>query len=81
MNDRTRIEMSVCDLDTPVPDWIIEYPSTLAVFQELGIDYSCGGKSLAYACRQQGLPEQVVLKKLLACLPAKDEREAGHGEE
>jgi len=72
--------MSDCDLDTPIPDWVIEHPATLAIFQEFGIDYSCGGKSLAYACRQQGLDEQVVLKKLLDCLHAKHEGTAAHGE-
>jgi iron-sulfur cluster repair protein YtfE (RIC family) len=36
--------MSECDVVTPVPDWIIEHPSTLSVFQEFGIDYCCGGK-------------------------------------
>lgn len=62
--------MSECDLDTSVPDWVIEHPSALAVFQEFGIDYSCGGKSLANVCRQQGLDAQVVLAKLLGCLEA-----------
>ena len=62
--------MTECDLDTCVPDWVIEHPETLALFQEWGIDYSCGGKSLAYACRQQGLDEIAVLKKLLGCLDA-----------
>lgn len=63
--------MSECDLDTPVPEWVIEHPATLAIFQEFGIDYSCGGKSVAYACRQQGIDEQMVLKTLLGCLNAK----------
>ncbi len=57
-----------CDLDTPVPDWIIEHPETLAAFQELGIDCSCGGKSLAYACGQRGLNPAMVLTKLNRCL-------------
>jgi len=35
--------MSACDLDTSVPDWIIEHPETLTVFLDFGIDYSCGG--------------------------------------
>jgi regulator of cell morphogenesis and NO signaling len=56
--------MSDCDLDTPVPEWVIEYPETLAVFQELGIDYCCGGKSLGFACRQAGLDPQAVLATL-----------------
>ena len=63
--------MSECDLDTSVPDWVIEHPATLAIFQELGIDCCCGGKSLAYTCRQQGLDAQAVLTKLLASLDAK----------
>ena len=44
--------MSACDLDTSVPDWIIEHPETLTVFLDFGIDYSCGGKSLGYLCDQ-----------------------------
>jgi len=46
--------MTECSPETSAPDWIIEYPETLAVFQELGIDYSCGGKSLELACREEG---------------------------
>lgn len=60
--------MISCDLDTSVPDWIIEHPETLAMFRELGIDYCCGGKSLAYACQEQGLDGQAVLLKLHQCL-------------
>jgi regulator of cell morphogenesis and NO signaling len=56
--------MTDCDLDTSVPDWIIEHPETLAVFQSLGIDCSCGGKSLAYACRGRGLAADKVLIQL-----------------
>jgi regulator of cell morphogenesis and NO signaling len=62
--------MSDCDLDTPVPDWVIEHPESLAVFQELGIDYCCGGKSLGFACRQQGLDPQAVLTTLRGRLVA-----------
>jgi regulator of cell morphogenesis and NO signaling len=57
--------MTSCDLDTTVPDWVIEHPETRSVFQELGIDDSCGGKSLSYACQQRGLDADVVLMKLL----------------
>ena len=63
--------MSECDLDMSVPDWVIEHPETLTVFQEFGIDCCCGGKSLAFACRQQGLDAQAVLAKLLGCIDAK----------
>src|SRR6478609_4962793 len=65
-------EMSECGLDTPVPDWVIDHPETLATFRELGMDYCCGGKSLAYACRERGLDAAAVLAKL-HCRPA-----AGH---
>ena len=40
---------------------MIEHPETLALFQELGIDYCCGGKSLEFACREQGLAAIAVL--------------------
>ena len=60
--------MSECDLDTSVPDWVVEHPATLAVFQEFGIDSSCGGKSLEYVCRQQGLDAEMVLTKLRCCV-------------
>lgn len=63
--------MTSCDFDTSVPDWVIDHPETLAVFQALGIDYSCGGKSLAYACRERGLNAAAVLEKLHQCLAAK----------
>jgi regulator of cell morphogenesis and NO signaling len=56
--------MTDCDLETSVPDWIIEHPETLAMFQASGIDYSCGGRSLEYACREKGLDATVVLQKL-----------------
>ena len=56
--------MTECSLETAVPDWIIDHPETLTVFQDLGIDYSCGGKSLEFACREHGLNEMVVLSTL-----------------
>lgn len=52
------------DLETPVPEWLIEYPQLLQAIEELGIDYSCGGKSLAYACRERGLDPGFVLTTL-----------------
>lgn len=56
--------MTDCTLESSVIDWVVEHPETLAVFQELGVDYTCGGKSLEFACRQQGLDERDVLSRL-----------------
>lgn len=58
------MSMLECDSDTSVPDWIVEYPETLVFFEELSIDTSCGGKSLAFACQQQGLDLSFVLARL-----------------
>ena len=62
--------MTDCDLETSVPDWIIEHPETLVVFQTLGIDYSCGGKSLEYACLQCRLDAGDVLDQLRQAVEA-----------
>ena len=58
--------MTSCDLETSVPEWVIEHPESLVVSQELGIDYCCGGKSLEYACRVQGPDPAVVLENSAA---------------
>jgi iron-sulfur cluster repair protein YtfE (RIC family) len=51
------------DLDSSVPDWLIEYRALLSLFRELRIDYCCGGKSLRTACEEQGLrPEEVLAR-------------------
>lgn len=56
----------ICDMDSSAPEWIIEYPETEQVFKELGIDTSCGGKSLFYLCSHQGLDPDAVLAQLQA---------------
>ncbi len=53
-----------CDLDNCIPDWIIEHPETLRVFNDLGLDTSCAGKSLHYVCIHHGLSPQEVLQRL-----------------
>src|SRR4029078_5878472 len=68
--DPGRCAMSECDLDTSVPDWVIDHPETLSVFQELEIDTCCGEKSLGFACRQRGLDAEAVLTQLLRRLDA-----------
>lgn len=65
------------DLDTSVPDWLIDYPQLLLLFEALQIDYCCGGKSLEFACREQNLNPEDVLKKLQACLDAAELRNRG----
>jgi iron-sulfur cluster repair protein YtfE (RIC family) len=60
--------MTECTLDSSVPDWVIEHLVALAVFQTLDIDYCCGGRSLEFACREQGLDAAAVLKTLLRAL-------------
>lgn len=52
------------DLDSSPVDWVIDQPSSAAVFDRLGIDYSCPGKSLAYHCERQGLDPADVLRRL-----------------
>ena len=53
--------MQEVDLDSSVPDWLVEYPQALALFESFGIDYSCGGKSLETACVERGLdPQEIV---------------------
>ena len=53
-----------CDLDSSVPDWIIDHPESANVFAKLQIDSSCAGKSLEYLCRQRGLDPKLVLDRL-----------------
>lgn len=52
------------DLESSVPDWLIEYPDLLPLFEELGIDYSCRGKSLEIPCPERGLDPYVVVARL-----------------
>jgi hypothetical protein len=60
--------MRDCDVDTAVSDWVIDHPETPPVFQELGIDTCCGGKSLAVCMSPAGLDEEAVLTELVGRL-------------
>jgi len=53
--------METIDVQKSVVDWVIDYPRSVEVFEQHGIDYCCAGKSLAYACGQAdaSLPEVV----------------------
>lgn len=53
-----------CDLDTSTTDWVIEHPQATAIFDELGIDYFCGGKSLEYASQERNLDPGYVYERL-----------------
>ena len=60
--------MDRIDLDSSVPDCLIDYPQLLPLFQELGIDYCCGGKSLLAAFRERGLNPDDMLTQCDAFL-------------
>lgn len=48
-----------------VRELAVEIPSATRIFEQLGIDYCCGGaKSLQEACAQAGLPLDQVLRSL-----------------
>lgn len=54
--------MKTLDLQSTVGEWVAERPARSRTFEQIGIDYCCGGKrSLDEACRRRGLdPEQVA---------------------
>lgn len=60
--------MNPIDMDASAADCAIEHPRLLALFQELGIDYCCGGKSLQTACLERGLKPQDVQSRCQAVL-------------
>jgi len=64
------------DLDSSLPDWVIECPPALRVFEHIGLDYSCGGKSLEFVCRERGLDPTEVLNELLSLLPEQSDDSA-----
>ena len=45
-------------------DWAVEHPESIPIFEKYGIDYSCGGKSLEYACRQRAINPQAILAEI-----------------
>lgn len=73
--------MTPCDLETSVPDWLIEHPEILPVLQEFGVDYTCGGKSLEYACQARGLDVDTVLAALNEAIEAHQREDAGTPEQ
>jgi iron-sulfur cluster repair protein YtfE (RIC family) len=59
-----------CGLETSIPDWVIEYPETSPVFDELRLDSSCGGKSLEYVCEHLGIDPSNALARLTRVVDA-----------
>jgi regulator of cell morphogenesis and NO signaling len=54
-----------CDLHTTVGELVRERPARARVFEQLQIDYCCGGaESLANACSKRGLEPQWVLDRI-----------------
>lgn len=54
-------------IDTTVGELVTQRPGRSRVFEQLGIDFCCGGKkSLADACAAKGLDADTVLTTLLA---------------
>jgi regulator of cell morphogenesis and NO signaling len=50
-------------ISDPIVDWVIDCPKSIPILEKHGIEYCCGGKSLAYACEQRDLdPNQVLLE-------------------
>jgi regulator of cell morphogenesis and NO signaling len=55
------------DANQTVREIAIEHPTTVRVFESLGIDYCCGGKrSLQDACQRAGVPVERALDLLAA---------------
>jgi regulator of cell morphogenesis and NO signaling len=58
-------------IDDPVVDWTIDYPESIAICEKHGIDYCCGGKSLAFVCEQRALDPQMVLREIKEAMSVK----------
>jgi regulator of cell morphogenesis and NO signaling len=54
-----------------VVDWVIDCPESISILEKYGIDYCCGGKSLAYACEQRALDAYQVLLEIQKAIAAK----------
>lgn len=63
-----RLPTLPCDLDSSVVDWVIEYPFVTGLFESLGIDYCCGGKSLGHACAERHLDPDDVVQRLRSAI-------------
>lgn len=57
--------MNQLDTTDPIVDWVIEYPHAVPLFEQRGVDYTCGGKSLQYACEQRGVDAGDLMQEIL----------------
>ncbi len=58
--------MSSLTKETPVGQWVARQPELARVFEDLQIDYCCGGElPLKDACRERGLEPNEVLERLV----------------
>lgn len=65
--------MSSLNPDTSIGSIVADQPSFAAVFEQLGIDYCCGGdRSLARACAEEGLDPTTVIRLLEANIGPED---------
>ena len=61
--------MQSLDTQSTVAQWVAEHPQTSRLFEQLKIDYCCGGSiALAEACEKQKLNADEVLAQLTDCV-------------
>jgi regulator of cell morphogenesis and NO signaling len=60
-------ELTIAD---SVADWAIEHAESIRVFEKHGVEYCCGGKSLAYVCQQQSVDPFLVLQEIKEAIGA-----------
>lgn len=68
------------DLETCTADWAIDCAAAQRIFECLGIDYTCGGKSLRHECDRLRLDAQVVLQRLRGEVDHEARSDSGNGE-
>jgi regulator of cell morphogenesis and NO signaling len=57
------IPSGTIDVESSVPDIVVDHPVLFELFRDLGIDCTCGGKSLRTACREQRLDPKEILQQ------------------
>lgn len=57
--------MTTLDPETPIGQIVADHPSSARIFEQLGVDYCCGGdRSLTDACAKEGLDATTVIRML-----------------